>query len=174
MQSKSVQNCFVIFFAITSFNKSNFTIMAKGDKLYYKALHLAEEEDYNYQDVLHLLNESIRLGNKKASYALATWYLNGFNVRKDYKKGFSLLQNAIQGGRENNFILYKNALLDIAVCYELGNGVQKDKQKAYYYYLLAALNGDEQAKQELSRCLYHGIGIKKDEDLSLLIDEFVF
>ena len=78
--------------------------MAKGDKLYYKALHLAEQEDYNYKDVLHLLNESIRLGNKKTSYALATWYLNGFNVRKDYKKGFSLLQNAIQGGRK--IILY--------------------------------------------------------------------
>ena len=112
MQSKSVQNCFVIFFAITSFNKSNFTIMAKGDKLYYKALHLAKQDDCNYHDVLHLLNESIRLGNKKASYALATWYLNGFHVRKNYKKGFSLLQNAIQGGPENNFTLYKRAKIN--------------------------------------------------------------
>ena len=110
--------------------------MAKGDKLYYKALRLAEQEDYDYHDVLHLLNESIRLGNKKASYALATWYLNGIHVRKNYKKGFSLLQKAIQGGTENNFTLYKDALSDIAVCYELGNGVQKDKQKAYYYYFI--------------------------------------
>ena len=74
---------------------------------------------------------------------------------------------------ENNFTLYKDALSDIAVCYELGNGVQKDKQKAYYYYFLAALNGDLQAKQELSRCLYYGIGIKKDVELSSLIDKFV-
>lgn len=147
--------------------------MTKGDKLYYKALRLAEQEDYDYHDVLHLLNESIRLGNKKASYALATWYLNGIHVRKNYKKGFSLLQKAIQGGTENNFTLYKDALSDIAVCYELGNGVQKDKQKAYYYYFLAALNGDLQAKQELSRCLYYGIGIKKDVELSSLIDKFV-
>lgn len=147
--------------------------MAKGDKLYYKALHLAKQENYDYHDVFRLLNESIRLGNKKASYALATWYLNGFHVKKNYKKGFSLLQYAVQGGTENNFTLYKEALSDIAVCYELGNGVQKDKQKAYYYYLLAALNGDEQAKQELSRCLYYGIGIQKDVKLSSLIDEFV-
>ncbi len=152
--------------------KSNITTMAKGDKLYYKALHLAEQEDYDYHDVLHLLNESIRLGNKKASYALATCYLNGFHVRKNYKKGFSLLMNAVKGGAENKFTLYKEALSDIAVCYELGNGVQKDKHKAYYYYL-AALNGDRQAKQELSRCLYYGIGITKDVELSSLIDEFV-
>lgn len=147
--------------------------MAKGDKLYYKALHLAEQEDYDYHDVLRLLNESIELGNKKASYALATWYLNGFHVRKNYKKGFSLLQISVQGGRENGFILYKDALADIAVCYELGNGVRKDKRKAYYYYFLAALNGDIQAKQELSRCLYYGIGVTKDIELSSLIDEFV-
>lgn len=153
--------------------KSNITTMAKGDRLYYKALHLAEQEDYDYHDVLHLLNESIRLGNKKASYALATWYLNGFHVRKNYKKGFSLLLNAVKGGAENKFTLYKEALSDIAVCYELGNGVQKDKHKAYYYYYLAALNGDRQAKQELSRCLYYGIGITKDVELSSLIDEFV-
>jgi TPR repeat protein len=147
--------------------------MAKGDRLYYRALHLAEQKDYDYQEVLHLLNESIILGNKKASYALATWYLNGFHVRKNYKKGFSLLQTAVQGGGENNFTGYKDALSDIAVCYELGNGVHRDKHKAYYYYFLAALNGDIQAKQELSRCLYYGIGIAKDIELSSLIDEFV-
>lgn len=146
--------------------------MAKGDKLYYKALHLAEQEDYDYHEVLHLLNESIKSGNKKASYALATWYLNGFHIRKNYKKAFQLLQIAVEGGAEDGFILYKDALTDIAVCYELGNGVKKDKHKAYYYYFLAALNGDIQAKQELSRCLYYGIGITKDEELSSLIDEF--
>lgn len=147
--------------------------MAKGDRLYYKALHLAEQEDYDYHEVLRLLNEAVRLGNKKASYALATWYLNGFHVRKNYRKGFSLLQVAVQGGAEKNFTLYKDALSDIAVCYELGNGVQKDEQKAYYYYVLAALSGDDQAKQELSRCLYFGIGITKDVELSYLIDEYV-
>lgn len=147
--------------------------MAKGDKLYYKALHLAEQEAYDYHDVLRILNESIELGNKKASYALATWYLNGFHVRKNYKKGFSLLQISVQGGQENDFISYKDALTDIAVCYELGNGVQKDKRKAYYYYFLAALNGDMQAKQELSRCLYYGIGVTKDVELSSLIDKLV-
>lgn len=147
--------------------------MAKGDKLYYKALRLAKQEDYDYHDVLHLLNESIKLGNKKASYALSTWYLNGFHVRKNYRKAFPLLQIAVQGGPENGFTLYRDALLDIAVCYELGNGVQKDQHKAFQYYLLSALNGDIQAKHELSRCLYYGIGITKDAELSSLIDEFV-
>ena len=77
----------------------------------------------------------------------------------------------VQEGAENGFTLYKDAMYDIAVCYELGAGVHEDKQKAYYYYVLAALNGDEGAKKELSCCLYYGIGVAKDEVLSSLIDE---
>lgn len=147
--------------------------MAKGDKLYYKALHLAEQESYDYREVLQLLNESILLGNKKASYALATWYLNGFHVRKNYKRAFSLLKDAVEGGNENGFTLYKDALLDIAICYELGNGVDKDLHKAFQYYILAAFSGETQALEEISRCLYYGIGVPKDEKFSSVIDEFI-
>ena len=147
--------------------------MAKGDKLYYKALHLAEQDFYDYREVLQLLNESILLGNKKASYALASWYLNGFHVRKNYKRAFSLLKIAVEGGSENGFTLYKDALSDIAVCYELGNGVEKDLHKAFHYYLLSAFSGDTQALKEISRCLYYGIGVSKDEELSSIIDEYI-
>ena len=147
--------------------------MAKGDKLYYKALHLAEQESYDHREVLRLLNESAKYGNKKASYALASWYLNGFHVRKSYKKALPLLQTAVQGGPENGFTLYKDALSDIAVCYELGNGAPKDTRKAFCYYLLAAFNGDSQSVKEVSRCLYYGIGTSKDTALSSIIDECV-
>lgn len=147
--------------------------MAKGDKLYYKALHIAEQESYDYNEVLQLLNESIQYGNKKASYALASWYLNGFHIRKNYKKAFSLLKNAVEGGDENGFTLYKDALFDIAVCYELGNGVDKDPHKAFHYYLLAAFSGDAQALKEISRCVYYGIGVSRDKVLSSVIDEYI-
>lgn len=147
--------------------------MAKGDKLYYKALHLAEQESYDYREVIRLLKKSIQYGNKKASYALASWYLNGFHVRKDYKKAFPLLKNAVEGEYEKGFILYKDALSDIAVCYELGNGVDRDLHKAFHYYLLAAFSGDAQALKEISRCLYYGIGVSKDEELSSVVDEYI-
>ena len=147
--------------------------MAKGDKLFYKALHLAEQDIYDYREVLQLLNESISQGNKKASYSLASWYLNGFHVRKNYKRAFSLLKIAVEGGSENGFTLYKDALSDIAVCYELGHGVEKDLHKAFHYYLLSAFSGDAQALEEISRCLYYGIGVSKDEELSSVIDEYI-
>lgn len=146
--------------------------MPKGDKSYYKALRLASQDSYSSKNVIQLLEMSILQGNRKASYALASWYLNGFNVRKNYKKAFNLLQKAVQGGPEKGFDMYKDALLDVAVCYELGNGTDKDPQKAFYYYLLAAKNGDLQALKELSRCFFYGIGVAKDRKISSLIDEY--
>lgn len=147
--------------------------MVKGDKLYYKALNIAKQETYDYKLVICFLQQSIQMGNKKAAYALASWYLNGFHVRKNYKKAFKLLQMAVQGEKEKGFLLYKDALYDIAICYELGQGVCKDVKMAYYYYLLAAFNGDTQAIKEVSRCLYFGIGVLKNTILSNKIDEYL-
>jgi len=147
--------------------------MAKGDRFYYKALSLAEQDSYDSREVVKLLEDAVVKGNKKAAYALASWYLNGFHVRKNYKKAFALLQLAVQGERENGFDSYKDALYDIAVCYELGQGVGKDAKLAFYYYLLSAFNGDMQAIEEVSRCLCYGIGCTKNNDLSQKIDEYL-
>ena len=147
--------------------------MAKGDKKYYRALHLAEQESYNHKDVIRLLEESVILGNKKAAYALASWYLNGYHMRKNYKKAFELLQMAVLDGSENGFVQYKDALYDLAVCYEIGHGTLKDTRLAYSYYLKSAFNGDKQAIEEISRCLYYGIGVSKDRELSSMIDDYI-
>ena len=147
--------------------------MAKGDKKYYLALHLAEQESYNHKEVIRLLIESVNLGNKKAAYALASWYLNGYHVRKNYKKAFELLQMAVINGSEKGFVQYKDALYDLAVCYEIGHGTPKDTHLAFFYYLKSAFNGDKQAIEEISRCLYYGIGVPKDRELSSKIDDYI-
>ena len=147
--------------------------MAKGDKKYYAALHLAEKEYYNHKDVIRILEESVNLGNKKAAYALASWYLNGYHVRKNYRKAFKLLQIAVKNGSENGFVQYKDALYDIAVCYEMGHGTTKDTKLAFSHYLMSAFNGDTQAIEEVSRCLYHGIGVSKDKELSSRLDDYI-
>lgn len=134
--------------------------MAKGDKLYDKALKIALQEDYNFKEIISLLNESIeKYHNAKAAYALATWYLFGKHVRKNYIKAFNLLEKSIEW--EPN----KDAYFDIAICYEMGKGTKKDFKKAFHFYLLAAFYGNIKAKYEIGRCFYYGIGVSKDDEL---------
>ena len=147
--------------------------MAKGDKYYYKALKLASEENYNAREIILLLEKSISFNNKKAAYALATWYFNGYNVRKNHKRGFQLLKIAIDGNYEKGFSLYKDALYDMAICYELGHGTRKNLRKAVLYYALSAYYGDEDAWLELLRCLHYGIGINQDTFLSSQIERAI-
>lgn len=134
--------------------------MSKGVKLYNKALKLVLQEDYDSKEVISILQIAIdKYHNSKAAYALATWFLYGKHVRKNYKKAFELLEISIE------FEPNKEAFYDIAVCYETGKGTKKNLQLAFHYYLLASFFGDEQAKYEIGRCFYYGIGINKDKEL---------
>jgi len=109
---------------------------------------------------LKLLQQAYKLHDAGAAYALATWYLHGTHVRKNLKKGTTLLKEAVS--REN----IPSALYDLAVSYEKGTGTNKSLKKAYTYYLQAALWGEKDAFYEVGRCLYHGIGIKRDKSLA--------
>jgi TPR repeat protein len=138
--------------------------MSKGDRLYNKATKLALQDEYNPKEVIELLITAIeKYRNGKAAYALATWYLFGKHVKKNFTRGFELLQMSIDWDPS------KEAYFNIAYSYEAGKGVDKDLKKAFQYYLLAALYGDKQAKREVGRCLYYGIGIAKNKELGLKI-----
>jgi uncharacterized protein len=75
--------------------------------------------------------------------------------KKDLKKAVEFLTDA---ANEN----VKEALYDLAVCYEKGVGVEKDKFKAFLLYLKASLLGEEQSLYEVGRCYYYGLGIEKN------------
>ena len=94
----------------------------KAKRLYNQALKEALKKTPNLPKVMQLLNNSIELGSCEASYALATWYLHGHNVKKNYKRAVLLLNKAIEGN-----IL--DALFDLAICYEKGTGVKQNKKK---------------------------------------------
>jgi len=105
--------------------------------------------------VLTLLNDSIEAGCSKAAYALATWYLFGNHIEKDWSKAVFLLKKA---SRKK----HPSALYDLAVCYEEGKGIQKDEKEAFKLYLQAALRGETQSFHEVGRCYYYGIGIEEN------------
>lgn len=94
--------------------------------------------------------------DRRATYALATWYLCGHaGYAKDLRKAVQLLKLASSAD-------ISAAHFDLAVCYETGEGVKKNHSKAYLHYLAAALNGDLDSFGEVGRCLFHGVGTTSD------------
>jgi TPR repeat protein len=56
-----------------------------------------------------------------------------------------------------------HAQFEIAECYRLGRGVEKDDKKAVEWYTKAAEQGDGDAQFRLGMCYFNGDGVAKDE-----------
>ena len=58
------------------------------------------------------------------------------------------------------------AMFNLGVSYERGEGIRRSEKKAYECYLTAAVWGDKEAFYEVGRCLYYGIGVQKNRGLA--------
>jgi uncharacterized protein len=96
-----------------------------------------------------LISAAAESGDPLASYALGTWFLHGFFVKKNRSRGISL----IRFSAEKNVA---SAAFDLAVAYELGEGVSKSVNQAARFFLRAFLFGDTSAAVELERLHYWG------------------
>lgn len=134
---------------------------ANRSDLYEEALELTRRKKYDRHTVLEKLRFASEMGDDRAIYALATWYLFGENVEKDYIKAAELLVEAVNLGNTD-------AMFDLAISYEKGFGVEADERKAFLLYLEAALRGNVSAIYEVSRCYWYSIGVNKDEKVANL------
>jgi uncharacterized protein len=127
-----------------------------GKTNYDLALRAASRKRPDFTQAAALLEGGHLEGDRRATYALATWYLYGHaGYAKSLPKAVQLLKIAVVAD-------YAAAHFDLAVCYETGEGVKKNEAKAYLHYLAAALNGDLDSLGEVGRCLFHGIGTTRD------------
>lgn len=104
-----------------------------------------------------LIEQGAIAGDALALYAMATWFLNGeknLGIRVNYREGVRLLTKAAK--------LLNRAMLDLAISYELGRGIRRNKKKAFELYARAARRGCIAAIEEQGRCLYYGIGVTRD------------
>lgn len=124
--------------------------------LYDMALKAASRKRPDLVQISALLESAHDQGDRRATYALATWHMFGNEIQpRNLRKAVSLLKIAACAD-------IASAHFDLAVSYETGQGVKKNEQAAYRHFLAAALNGDNDSFAEVGRCLYHGIGIARD------------
>lgn len=134
------------------------TKISKGSKqdAYELAVKAANRKPPDLIQADALLEEAHAQGDRRATYALATWSLFGNAVcPKDQRRAIRLLKLAAEAD-------VAAAHFDLAVSYETGQGIKKNEKTAYRHFLAAALNGDNDSFAEVGRCLYHGIGVARD------------
>ena len=132
--------------------------MKKND-YFQLALHENSKRNPDFKKMYDFFEKSYKQGNIKAAYALGTWYLHGYHVKKNLKKAIKLIKNAANAN-------VSEALYDLAVSYEIGKGSKKSSRLAFEYYLKSALYGDKQSLFEVGRCYFYGIGVSKNRRIS--------
>ena len=135
---------------------------ASMNTFYQKALKEMEKKSPDFIKVKDLLVGGVDAKCGDSAYALATWYLHGYDeaeVKQSYSKAIDLLEIAVNGN-------IPSAAYDLAICFEKGESVEINEQKAFELYVKAALFGDSQSFHEVGRCYYHGIGVSQDQNLA--------
>jgi len=61
---------------------------------------------------------------------------------------------------------YPDALFDVGVSYEKGIPCVKNRKNAFLSYLKAAIRGDVDSMEEVGRCYFYGIGVRKNKELA--------
>jgi TPR repeat protein len=128
-----------------------------GESLYQRALQLARQDLARHKrEILVLLRKAAELQSPSAQHALATWYLFGVGVRKNFKKAAELEARAARAN-------VAEAAFNLAVSCETGRGVERNAREALRLYKRAASLGDDDAPYEVGRMYRYGIGIRADE-----------
>ena len=95
------------------------------------------------KDNVKRLNRRIDRGDPIAMYNIGGCYYRGdMEFRQDITKALELFHEAGKLG-------YAPAYNNIGACYHNGEGVEVDQRKAIYYYELAAMAGNEVARNNL-------------------------
>jgi TPR repeat protein len=130
-----------------------------AEEMYQRALALAKKgRERHAPDVLPLLKAATAAGHSMAAHALASWYIHGIGVRKNFATAVALEMKAARSG-------IVDAINNLAFAYEAGRGVEKDERRSFQLYRRAAALGDPGATYEVGRCFFYGIGTRRNERL---------
>lgn len=102
-------------------------------------------------------------------YTKAFYSQSGGRIKKNFFRalylgigGEAALDELIRVWQETAMRGSRPAMNELGVCYELGEGIEKDPAKAAEWYRRAAKRGNAVACYNLARCYWWGIGVEKD------------
>lgn len=105
---------------------------------------------------LHWLKKSVKGENPSACLQVGLYYYYTVKTKAAYKKAFELFTKAYNFGEEQ-------AIINIGMCYLLGNGVKEDKKEAVTCFKTAAEKCNSGvAYHNLGICYENGLGVRKD------------
>lgn len=107
------------------------------------ALLLGDQNDFDVNEIVELLEMSIKNGNKESYFPLAWWYLNELSLNKE-QEGLKLLGMAVDCED-------KDAEYLLAELYETGDLVEQNLKKSKELYLRAKIHGSLEAFDKLKQ-----------------------
>ena len=121
----------------------------------------ALEAKHTYVLTLTALNESnmevpLNLKDPEDQVLMGLKYENGSEVKRDFKKAFSLYQKSAKQG-------YPEGMFKLGECYLYSRGVKENIGKALYWFTQSANKGDAQAQRELAILYEEGKTVEKNE-----------
>ncbi len=101
------------------------------------------------------MEDSMALGNLNIQVDLATEYIRGNNVAKDYAKAYSLIRDAAEKGNRYGQLM-------LSICYEDGIGVEKNLEESFRWCLRSAEQGNILAQLNVGKLYEHGRGVERN------------
>lgn len=127
--------------AIKWYKKS--AVQNNADAQLNLALLLGDQDIYDVNEIVDLLEASVKNGNEKAYFSLAWWYLNELSLNKE-QEGLRLLKIAVDNED-------KDAEYLLAELYETGDLVEQNLEKSKALYLRAKNHGSSEAEDKLKQ-----------------------
>ena len=111
------------------------------------------------QQTTNLLCQESQRGNKAALGLWGIAVVAYSQSPEELQTGLDMLTDSAQSG-------YVSAMVNLAILYDDGAYVPRNYDDAFYWYTVAATNGDTFAELELGACYHYGLGTKPDETMA--------
>lgn len=149
--------------AFSLYNKAADLGNTKGLRLTGACLLVGQGIAANTSEAIKYYEKAAYLKDEEAILMLGTIYSDGKIIKQNYSKAIDNFRKLIN---LKSPIGYR-ALLHLAECYYLGNGIDKDDLQAFSLFQQAAQGGNILAICRLADCYYLGEGTKEDKEFAL-------
>lgn len=117
----------------------------------------------SYKKAYPYILQAAKIGNPHAQNILGCYFSGGHGIKINYNKSFYWFNKSVHNkdfkiSQKRNYTV---ALCNLAMAYDFGQGIPKNKTKAIYFYKKAAELGDLQSQCNLG-CVYREVNKMKE------------